>query len=243
MAKTTHIICILDRSGSMSMQAPEVITNFNNFLKEQKSVEGKAKLSLVLFDDHYEIVHDKVNIKDVPKLTSDVYYTRGMTAMNDAIGRTLSRLEDKKNAIVMIHTDGYENASKEWTYDTVKQKVKQLKKKWEFIFVGGDIDAKQVGNNLGIMNTMQVTNDSIGNAHSYAMFANTTTAYRSGGVEASTVAYNDTLAEVDNSDASTSVFESVNIANTNPWQTPDLSNTKVTDETIDTLKKLIPESK
>jgi hypothetical protein len=185
MAKTTHIICILDRSGSMSRQADEVISNFNTFLKEQQSLEGKAKLTLVLFDDEYDVVYDQLNIKKVPPLTSGTYFTRGMTAMNDAIGKTLNTLQRKKKAIVLVHTDGYENASQEYTYATVKTLVDKLKKKWEFIFVGGDINAREMGSNLGIVRTANVSNSAYGTQNTYANFSATTSAYRDGGLAAS----------------------------------------------------------
>lgn len=185
MSNVTEIICILDRSGSMSGQANEVINNFNAFLKEQQSIDGEANLTLVLFDDQYELVYDSLNLKEVPPLTEGTYFTRGMTAMNDAIGQTLNKKQRNDKAIVLIHTDGWENASKEYTAATVKTLVDKLKKKWEFIFVGGDLDAKQVGSNLGIMRNASVTNTSFGTANTYANFSNTTTAYRSGGLVAS----------------------------------------------------------
>lgn len=183
--ETTHIICILDRSGSMSHQAPEVITNFNNFLKEQQSLEGKATMTLALFDDKYELLYDELPLNEVPPLNCDTYFTRGMTAMNDAIGKTLNTMQRKDKAIVLIHTDGAENASREYTYETVKTLVDKLKDKWEFIFVGGDIDAKAVSAGLGIMRSMDVHNDEVGSAATYAAFADTTSAYRGGGLEAS----------------------------------------------------------
>ena len=180
MSKTTHIIAILDRSGSMAMMANEVIGNFNGFLKEQQSVEGKAKLTLVLFDDQYEVVYDKVDLQAAKPITAETYFTRGMTAMNDAVGKTLSRMRDKKNAIVLINTDGYENASKEYDQKAVKALVDQLKDKWEFIFVGADIDAAQIGGSLGIANTMQVKNDAVGVARAYDTMNFAATSYRSG---------------------------------------------------------------
>ncbi len=182
---TTEIICILDRSGSMSTQADEVINNFNKFLKEQQSVDGDANLTLVLFDDQYEIVYDSLPLKEVPPLTSGTYYTRGLTAMNDAIGRTLNERQRADKAIVLIHTDGYENASKEYTYDTVKTLVDKLKTKWEFIFVGGDIDAKNIGSNLGFLNSANVSNTPLGIENTYRNFSTCTTAYRTGGLSAS----------------------------------------------------------
>lgn len=185
MSNVTEIICILDRSGSMSGQANQVINNFNSFLKEQQSIEGDANLTLILFDDQYETVYNSLNLKEVPPLTEGTYFTRGMTAMNDAIGKTLNEKQRNEKAIVLIHTDGYENASKEYTQATVKTLVDKLKKKWEFIFVGGDLDAQQIGSSMGIMRNASVTNTDWGTANTYANFSNTTTAYRSGGLVAS----------------------------------------------------------
>ena len=182
---TTHIICILDRSGSMGAQANDVINNFNKFLEEQQGLDGKAELTLVLFDDEYEMVYDALDIREVPPLTEGTYFVRGWTAMNDAIGKTLNKMQRNEKAIVLIHTDGWENASKEYTPATVKTLVDKLKKKWEFIFVGGDIDAKQVGSSIGITRTANVFNDAMGTEHTYANFSNTTAAYRSGGLTAS----------------------------------------------------------
>ncbi len=179
---TTHIICILDRSGSMEIQASEVISNFNHFLKEQQSIDGDASLTLVLFDDKYEIVYDQLPLKEVPPLTTATYFTRGLTAMNDAIGRTLNNMQNHNKAIVLIHTDGYENASREYTYDSVNTLVNKLNEKWEFIFVGGGIDSKKVASSIGVHMYANVTNDSLGNSVAYNNFSTATTAYRSDGL-------------------------------------------------------------
>jgi hypothetical protein len=85
-----HIVAIIDRSGSMNSIHDASISGFNEFISAQKAVDGPAKLSLVLFDDKYEVVYDDVDLKDVPELTKEVYTLGGMTAMNDAIGRTRS---------------------------------------------------------------------------------------------------------------------------------------------------------
>lgn len=187
MSKTTHIIAVLDRSGSMSHLVDEVITNFNHFIKEQQSVEGKAKLTLVLFDDRYEVIYDEVDLQSVQPLTSDQYYARGMTAMYDALGKTLNDKQKKKKGIVFIHTDGLENASREWNASRVKELMDTLKEKWDFIFAGANIDSFAEGANLGILqtNTINVTNDASGMARSYANFAAKATSYRSSGLAAS----------------------------------------------------------
>jgi len=185
MSKTTHIICILDRSTSMGGQQEEVIRNFNKFLEEQQSVDGKAKLTLALFDTGYELLYDKINLQKAKPLNRDSFKIQGATAMNDAIGKTLSRLINKKKAIVLIHTDGYENSSTEYSQGAVKELVDTLKKKWEFIFVGGDINANQIGGSLGIVRTANVSNTVFGTENTYVNFSNTTYAYRAGGLTAS----------------------------------------------------------
>jgi len=178
MSKTTHIIAILDRSGSMGSLAVEVVSNFNKFLKEQQALPGKAKLTLAVFDNEVTVIHDKVKLTDVKPITNE-YQIGGATAMYDGIGMTLAPLMDKKKAIVLIHTDGYENASKEYNKDTVKKMIDK-KKDWEFIFVGADIDAADIGTGMGInlANTVSTTR-SVGDlSASYDMFSTKSMAYR-----------------------------------------------------------------
>jgi len=185
MSKTTHIICILDRSTSMRGLQDEVIRNFNKFLEEQQSIEGKAKMTLVLFDTGYEMVYDRVKLANIKPLNRETFNIQGCTAMNDAIGKTLTKMLDKEKAIVLIHTDGDENSSTEYTASHIKEMVDSLKKKWEFIFVAGDLNAQAISANLGIMRSANVSNTLAGTQNTYANFSNTTTAYRDGGLIAS----------------------------------------------------------
>jgi len=178
----THIICILDRSGSMSGMADEVITNFNHFLKEQKALEGKAKLTLVVFDDKYDMIYDEIDLKKAKPLTSRQYFARGMTRMNDAVGRTLTNKQGKKKAIVLIHTDGHENDSREYDNKDVKKLVRKLKKKWEFIFVGAGIDAKTTNRDYGFTHTLNANSNSQSYSNQYNLFNNATMNYRSAGM-------------------------------------------------------------
>ena len=194
MSKTTHIICILDRSGSMSTVAEEVRSNFNHFLKEQQELEGKAKLTLVLFDDRYKLIYDEVDLQKAKPLTSEQYYARGMTAMNDAIGRTLTNKARKQKAIVFIHTDGHENDSKEYSNKDVKKLVKKLEKKWEFIFVGAGVDAMTANKDYGFRHTLNAANSGRSYANQYDMFNVATSSYRSTGVAGSAAVAN-TVAE------------------------------------------------
>lgn len=159
--KLTEIIFILDRSGSMSGLESDTIGGFNSFLKQQKKMKGEAKVTTVLFDDHYELLHNDVDIKGL-ELTENDYYTRGSTALLDAIGKTITNVSKKHKSlkdkhlpdktIFVITTDGYENASTEFTYRSIHRMIdkKQKKDGWEFLFIGANIDEKAEAKNLNI---------------------------------------------------------------------------------------------
>ena len=85
----TEIVAILDRSGSMGTLIAETIGGFNNFVEEQKKTDGKAILTLVQFDDQYQIDYEGVDVNDVKPLDEKTYVPRGMTALLDAVGKTI----------------------------------------------------------------------------------------------------------------------------------------------------------
>jgi Mg-chelatase subunit ChlD len=143
--KSTDITMILDRSGSMGRLHEQVIRSFNDFLTEQKAVEGEAKISLIQFDDQYEVNYEGVDIQDAAELNAVTYEPRGMTALNDAIGRTIlamkKRLKDTKdNVVVVITTDGMENASSEFRRDQIREMIKECEEKlgWKFMYLAAD---------------------------------------------------------------------------------------------------------
>jgi hypothetical protein len=156
----TEIIFILDRSGSMAGLESDTIGGFNGFVKKQAEA-GETSLTTVLFDDQYEILHNGINAGDVV-LTNNEYFTRGSTALLDAVGKTINdvgrRLNDTPEAsrpgkvIFVITTDGLENASREFSYHEVKKMITHQSEKygWEFIFMGANIDVVKEGNKLGI---------------------------------------------------------------------------------------------
>ena len=184
MAKPIEIVCVLDRSGSMASLVTEVINSFNVFLKEQKAEPGKARLTLVIFDDHYDIIHDRVKLSDVPGITPDVYFARGMTALNDAIGKTIAAVKKgAEKVIFLIQTDGHENASSEYSASDIKKLVeKKQKKGWEFLFVGAGIDAFDVGGAIGIPvhNIAMVAHTASGVRDTYSTMTASTLSYRRG---------------------------------------------------------------
>lgn len=156
----TEIIFLLDRSGSMSGLENDTIGGFNGFLKKQCQL-GPTLLTTVLFDDRYEILHNGVDASKIT-LTEKEYFTRGSTALLDAVGKTildvgfrLSHIPEENRpgkVIFVITTDGLENASKEFTYDKVNDMITLQQKSyhWEFIFMGANIDVARESHKLGI---------------------------------------------------------------------------------------------
>jgi len=164
-----HITAIIDRSGSMSGLQQEVIGSFNRFIEDQKKVKGKATLTLIQFDDLYEVNYEFKPLNDVPDLNNDTYQPRGMTAMYDAIGKAinstgkkLSELDENNRpdkVVILIQTDGYENASREYSSESIKNMIKEQEEKysWTFVFLGANINAKKTASNIGINTNMSMT--------------------------------------------------------------------------------------
>lgn len=158
----TELVFILDRSGSMSGLESDTIGGFNSMLERQNKEDGKALVTTVLFDHEYEVLHDRYNILKVNPITDEDYFVRGVTALLDAIGRTIQKTvraikhtdesERPSKVLMVIITDGAENASTEYTYDKVKEMIEYQKSKysWEFIFLGANIDAIATAKKFGI---------------------------------------------------------------------------------------------
>ena len=151
--KNTDIIFILDRSGSMGCIEEETIKGYNVFLKKQKKNKGNVFVTTVLFDDQYELLYTRDNILNVKNITNREYYARGCTALMDAIGKTITTMDNsvpKDNRVLfVIITDGLENASREYNRAQVRKLIKKHKK-WEFVFLGANIDSCQEGASIGI---------------------------------------------------------------------------------------------
>lgn len=146
-----ELILILDRSGSMAGREESVIKGYNDFIEEQKKLDGDACVTTVLFDDQYEIVCDRVPVQEVKMMNSEIYSARGLTSLYDAIGRTLARAETSNKGILMVFTDGHENNSKEYRRPAIKMMVEDLKGlDWEVAFVGAGIDAFSEAGKIGI---------------------------------------------------------------------------------------------
>jgi len=164
-----HIVAIIDRSGSMSGLETEVINGFNKFVEDQKKAPGSATMSLIQFDNEYEVNFEFTDIQDVKDLNNDTYIPRGMTAMYDAIGKAItstgvkfSEMDENERpdkVVVLIQTDGAENASQEYNALTIKNMIKEQEEKysWSFVFLGANINAKATASNIGINQKMSMT--------------------------------------------------------------------------------------
>lgn len=191
--KLTEIIFVLDRSGSMSWLTNETIGGFNSFIERQKKESGDALLTTVLFDNEYEVLHDRINIKDIKPLDDKQYYARGSTALLDAIGKTISVVGNKmslmeekdkpSNVLFVITTDGYENSSKEFTEKTIREMVDEKKNKnnWNFIFFGANIDAIKVAGTFNIQMATTYSSSINGTRSVYDTINATATSLRSTG--------------------------------------------------------------
>lgn len=148
----TDITVVLDRSGSMGMVKKDTIGGFNTFLAEQQAQKGRCIFSLMQFDTEYEDIYQGADIASVKPLDETTFVPRGMTALNDAIGRTIQqaaqRDDGKRRILFVIVTDGGENSSVEFK-DTAKVKalIKQYdaKQNWDFVYIGANQDAFTVG--------------------------------------------------------------------------------------------------
>lgn len=158
----TELIFILDKSGSMSGLESDTIGGFNAMLKKQKAVDGKCRITTVLFNHRYMLLHDRIDIKAVDYMTEKEYCVGGSTALLDAIGITINKIAGvqkntaeeyrAENVMFVIITDGAENASREYTAQKIKAMIEHEKEKygWEFIFLGANIDAVETAVQFGI---------------------------------------------------------------------------------------------
>lgn len=160
----TEIIVISDRSSSMREVRDEAISGFNTFLKEQQEADiGRCLLTYCHFNTEYEIVHAGIPIEDMKPLDHSTYQPAGMTALFDAVGRTIDEVgarlaktrEDKRPGavIVVILTDGEENTSSgEYKNGRLEKMIKTQADdfQWSFIFLGKGLDAFQGGAKMGV---------------------------------------------------------------------------------------------
>jgi len=181
----TELVMILDRSGSMGGLESDTVGGYNSMLHRQAEAEGEVLVSTVLFDDRSEVLYDRVPLEKVPQMTEKEYYVRGCTALLDAVGGAIHHIREEDRpgkTIFVITTDGLENASREYSYDRVKEMVERQKEKygWEFLFLGANIDAVKTAGRFGIKadRAANYNSDHVGTALNYEVLAETVCAMR-----------------------------------------------------------------
>ena len=188
----TELVFILDKSGSMSGLEKDTIGGFNSLLDQQRKVDGECVITTVLFDNRYELLHDRIDIRAVQPITGKEYFVGGSTALLDAIGKTIHKIgavqkntaEEYRAEKVMfvIITDGEENASRCYSSMQIRQMIQRQKERygWEFIFLGANIDAVETAGRFGIDadRAVDYVPDGEGTELNYRMMSETVATFR-----------------------------------------------------------------
>lgn len=192
--RLTEMVFILDRSGSMGGKEEDTIGGFNSLIEKQKKEDGECLVSVVLFDNEIDVLYDRVPIKKMGIMTEKEYYTRGSTALLDAMGGAIhhignvhkyAREEDiPARTVFVITTDGMENSSRVYTAQKVRQMVRleQDKYGWEFLFLGANIDAVETARTYGLRDghAVRFHNDKEGIGLNYTVVSETVAKIRKG---------------------------------------------------------------
>ncbi|MBQ2602398.1 MAG: VWA domain-containing protein [Oscillospiraceae bacterium] len=189
----TELVFILDKSGSMSGLEGDTVGGFNSMIERQKKEAGSALVTTVLFSNESVTVHDRVDVREIEKLTEKDYRVGGCTALLDAIGEAVRHVSDVHRYIrpedipaktmFVITTDGMENASRVYSADKVKKLIEEKKQQgWEFLFLGANIDAVTTAKRFGIDEDRAVTYraDSVGTRLNYAAVGEAVASVRGG---------------------------------------------------------------
>ncbi len=188
----TELVFILDKSGSMSGLEKDTIGGYNSLMEKQRKLDGECVITTVLFDNRYELLHDRIDLRAVTPITEKEYFVGGATALLDAVGRTIHKIaavqehtaEEYRAGKVMfvIITDGEENASREYSAARVKELIKRQKERygWEFVFLGANIDAVETAGRFGIdaNRAVDYVPDGRGTELNFRMMSETVAAFR-----------------------------------------------------------------
>lgn len=193
---TTHVLFVTDMSGSMTSLADDVRGGFNTYVDDlKKDAAGKYRLTVTLFDDRFESLCVAAKLKDVPRLTEQNYKPRASTALLDAVGKTVTEfdarvptLADGDRVLVVVQTDGAENASREFTRDLIATLIKEREAtgKWSFIYLGAGVDAWSQAGGMGFAatSTIHSKNTSGATRSAYTGLTQASIAYSAGATAA-----------------------------------------------------------
>lgn len=193
-AADSYVVCVVDRSGSMSSMGTEVKNGFNTFLAEQQKLPGNCLATIVKFDNKVEVVHHGVKLNDIPPATNKTFEPRGMTALYDGIGDAIEMVKQKistlaskpSRVMVMVLTDGEENTSQRHSHAEVMKTIRDCenKLKWTFTFIGANQDAIATGTKMGFsaQNCLTYAADSMHQRATWSNISANVCRQRGGGV-------------------------------------------------------------
>lgn len=184
--RTMELVFIIDRSGSMAGLESDTIGGFNSMISRQKKEKGDCRVTTVFFNNRVDVIHNRIDLMKMRPLPDSVFQPGGCTAMLDAVGSSiqnmisLQRYTDPASradkVLFVIITDGMENASREYTWNRVRQMIREERDRygWEFIFLGANIDAEEVADDMGIDRRLAATyiNDAAGVEENFRAMAN-----------------------------------------------------------------------
>lgn len=174
------IAVLLDRSGSMETIKSDTEGGFNAFINGQRNEPLDVRVTLAQFDTDYDVVYANRPVHEVPPLK---LAPRGMTALYDAVGKLITDVgaelaalpEDQRpgRVVIVVLTDGHENSSREWTHDAVRTAIRRQESEysWDFLFLGANMDAVAIGQQLGFDADKSLTYAASGEGVTNAMSA------------------------------------------------------------------------
>jgi hypothetical protein len=188
----THVLLIVDMSGSMGPLARDVRGGFTTYVDELRAdTDRDYRLSVTLFDTAFIPLCTAASLRDVPELTEANYRPRGMTALLDAVGKTIAEFEsatklaDDDRVLVVVQTDGHENSSREFRADQIANLIREREAtgRWSFVFLGAGPDTWRQADAMGFRGASTVAMDSSAAATrgSYSGLATATRSYSRGG--------------------------------------------------------------
>jgi hypothetical protein len=189
-SKTTHVLMVVDMSGSMTSLAADVRGGFNEYVRGLRADGADYRLTATVFDTEFISLAVDAALDAVPELDGENYQPRGMTALLDAVGKTIVEFEAKhgevteaERVLVVISTDGQENSSNEFDRDRIKAMIAEREKtgRWGFIYLGAGADAWSGGNAIGLGATSVATNQTAaGTRSTYSGLLAASSAYSKG---------------------------------------------------------------
>lgn len=195
---SAHIVCIIDKSGSMSRLTSDTIGGFNGFIERQKKEKGEAAVTTYLFNDKVGVLHEAAPLRTLPAMTEREYRAGGTTALLDAVGKAITDADKgfaarktcpaSEPTIFLIITDGLENASAHYTRGAIRKLISDAQEfyKWQFVFMGANIDSFAEASSIGINRsaTMDYSADGDGIGRAFESAGRAVKAFRAAPTEA-----------------------------------------------------------